>query len=229
MSEEKTITFQIQRLSEVLPADLPAILNEVVKVEKETWSAEIQAPREKFISRAEVFPEGFLTISTPDLGLVGVSTAEVINYDPTNPPVSWEEVTDNGWIKKTHTPAGDALYLVSVGASPRPRKMGVVGVGTRLVQEQIKLAQKLKLKYLVLGSRIPGFAEYHLKNPSVSVEDYLKLQKEDSSEESLDPEIRFYKRCGLEVEKIVANYMEDDPESENFGAVMVWENPNLAK
>lgn len=211
--------FRIQRLSDLPKSALSQALDEVVRIEKEAWPEEIQASREKFALRAEVFPEGFLTISLPELGMVGVSTAEIIDYNPQNPPLSWEEITDNGWIRNTHHPEGNALYLASVGASPRAAGQGV---GSALVGEQIELARKLGLDYLVLGSRIPGYHQYHQQHPEVGIEEYLSLKK---GEEKLDPEIRFYERNGLELVKVVPNYMEDDPESENYGAVMVWENP----
>lgn len=220
MAIEQPSNFTVQRFSDIPKTDHPRILDEVVKLEKVVWPEEIQAPREKFESRAEVFPEGFLLISMPNLGLVGVSTAEIIDYNPQQPPLSWEETTDSGWVKQTHNPQGNALYLASVGA-----KSGL-GVGTRLVEEQIDLAKKLNLNYLVLGARISGFHEYHKQHPSITIEEYLALRKED---EPYDPEIRFYERCGLRIIKVVANYMEDDPESENYGAVMVWENKSTSK
>lgn len=213
------LKLDIQYLSEVPEEEVEQFLDEVVKVEEETWPEEIQAPREKFKSRAQFFPEGFLTISVPDLGMVGVSTSQIISFDPEDPPISWEETTDNGWIKNTHDRKGNALYLVSVGASPRAQGKGI---GTKLVKEQIELTKKLGLDWLVLGARIPGYHKYHQDHPEVSIEDYLNIKRED--DQSYDPEIRFYQRCGLEVLKVVPNYMDDDPESENYGAVMVWEN-----
>lgn len=215
---EKTSQFNIKRLLGISKSDFSQVLDEVVKVEKEAWPEEIQASREKFESRAEIFPEGFLTISLPELGMVGVSTAEIISYDPQNPPLSWEEITDDGWIKNTHDLKGNALYLASVGASPKAVGQGV---GSTLVKEQIALAQKLGLDYLVLGSRIPGYHQYHKQHPEATIEEYLSLKK---NEEKLDPEIRFYERNGLKLTKVVPNYMEDDPESENYGAIMVWQN-----
>ncbi len=217
---ERPSNFIVQCISDIPVSDIPKILDKVVKLEKEVWPEEIQASREKFESRAEVFPQGFLMISLSNLGLMGVSTAEIINYDPENPPVSWEEITDNGWIKKTHNPSGNALYLESVGA-----KSGY-GVGSELVKQQIELAKKLNLKYLVLGSRIPGYHQYHTEHPDVSIDGYLVLKRNNpnNGKETYDPEVRFYERCGLRVAKVVTNYMEDDPESEDYGAVMVWEN-----
>lgn len=217
MTTEQPSNFITQRFSEIPRIDHQKTLDAVAAIEKEIWPAteSLQAPKEKFESRAAIFPEGFLLISTPQLGLAGVSTAEIIDYNPEHPPISWEEITDNGWIRNTHNPNGDALYLVSVGA-----KSGF-GVGTKLVQEQINLAKKLNLKYLVLGARIPEYHQYHQQHPQTSINEYLSLEKEGKP---YDPEIRFYSRCGLKVKKIIPNYMEDDPESEHYGAIMVWEN-----
>lgn len=221
MSEKIPPRFQVRRLSEIPQNEQPKVLDEVVKVEEETWPEEIRAPKEKFESRAKIFPEGFLVISLPNLGMVGVSTAEIINYNSQNSPTSWEEITDHGWIKNTHRPEGNALYLVSVGASP---KVAGLGVGTSLVKEQIELTKRLKLPFMILGSRLPSYADYHRKQPKVSVEDYLNLKRDDNL--PVDPEIRFYTRCGLKPIKIVPNYMDDDPESENYGVVMIWKNSN---
>lgn len=215
MAPEQIPQFTAQRLSDIPLAEKSIVLDQVANLEKEVWPEEVQATREKFESRATVFPGGFLLISTRDLGLAGVSTSEIIDYNPAHPPLSWEQITDNGWIKQTHNPEGNALYLVSVGA-----KSGF-GVGTRLVKEQINLAEKLDLDYLVLGARIPGFREYHKQHPDITIKEYLDLKK---GSESYDPEIRFYERCGLKLIKLVPNYMEDDPESENYGAIMAWEN-----
>lgn len=194
------------------------VFPEVVRVEAETWPEEIRAPREKFESRARIFPEGFF-LGYADNKLWGVATSQIINFDPANPCTSWEETTDNGWIKKSHTFQGNALYVISVGVSPRASRQGI---GTALMIAEKGLAKKLSLGWLVLGSRLPGFATWHQVNPRSSIKDYFDCQNE--TRESIDPLIRFYQRLGLKIVKIVPNYMEDDPESENFGVVMTWQN-----
>ncbi len=216
--------FQVMRLTDIPEGGRADFLNQVDQLEQQVWPEEIQAPLEKFQSRAEVFPEGFVAITSFDQGMVGSSTSERFNFDPSKPPSSWEEITDNGWIRRSHNPSGDALYVVSVGASP---KTSGQGVGTQLVREQISLAERLGLKYVVLGSRLPGYSEYH-NNHGLSAEDYLRLTRTEDGL-PVDKEIRFYQRAGLEINTLVPNYMEDDPESENYGVIMVWQNPNLPK
>lgn len=202
------------------------LLDEVMRVEREAWPKEVQATREKFASRLNVFPDGFFLGEVEGYGLMGVSTSEIIDLDPDKPPLSWEEITDNGFMTKTHKKDGNALYVVSVGVSRRVEELGIKGVGSSLVSSQKDLTSKLGLNYLVLGARISGYGKYLSEHPGVDVQDYLNQKRENG--ETLDPEIRFYERNGLKVVQAVPNYMEDDPESLNYGAVMIWENPAMA-
>lgn len=194
-------------------------LNDVSSLESEIWPQGTRSPKEKFKSRLEVFPEGFFLAYHGD-ELIGASTSEIINYNILSPPISWEAITDNGYISRTHNSNGNALYVVSIGAKSRS------GGGSLLVNAQKELTKKLNLDCLVLGSRIPGYDSYIKDNGEVSIEDYIELLRHDG--QKLDPELRFYTRNGLELLKIVTNYMEDDRESRNYGAIMHWKNPHYA-
>lgn len=192
-------------------------MDDIMRVEEEAWPAEIRAPREKFENRLKLFPQGFY-VALMDGRVMGVTTSEIIPYDSAHPVEKWEAVTDNGWIAKTHTPQGNALYVVSVGVSPLA---GGKGIGSQLVQAQKKLVQELKLDCLVLGARCPGYGQ--AKYDAVKVEDYVCLQRDDKQLE--DPELRFYTRNGLSVVKPILRYMDEDPESRHYGIVMEWRNP----
>lgn len=198
--------------------DKEILLGEVLRTEAEAWPEEIRAPREKFVSRLEIFPEGFF-LAYVNGKLAGVSTSERIQFDPNFPPKSWEEITDNGFIKNSHDPRGNALYVVSVGVADWAQGRGLGGV---LVKAQKELVQQLGLDHLVLGARLSGYHNYHKDHSDLSAENYAQLINDRG--EPQDPEIRFYTRQGLAVREVSPNYMEDDPESENFGVVMVWEN-----
>lgn len=190
-------------------------LDKVVELESKIWPEGTRAPREKFESRLRVFPNGFF-VAFKDDEMIGVSTSEIITYDPANPPASWEAITDNGRIRNTHNPDGDALYVVSVGGISRS------GAGSALIKAQIELSQRLKLRCLILGARIPGYDSYCKEHGNTKIEDYAMLTREDG--QLLDPELRFYTRNGLRLLKIIPNYMEDDRESRNYGAIMIFEN-----
>lgn len=188
-----------------------ADLDNVIELENKVWPPGTRSSREKFESRLRIFSEGFF-LAYNDGDLIGVSTSQIIKYYGSTIE-SWERVTDYGFIRN-HNPRGNALYVVSIGAISRS------GGGTALIQAQKKLAEELNLDFLVLGSRIPGYDSYCKEQVEMPIEKYVKLQREDG--ELLDPELRFYARNGLSLKEIKANYMEDDKESRNYGAIMLW-------
>ncbi len=194
------------------------VLSELEGVEKSAWPDDLIASSDKFSSRIEIFPEGFF-VAEVDGVIKGMSTSQVTNYD-SNVTMSWDELTDNGYIKKSHNLSGNAIYVVSVAVAADAQGLGL---GSKLVEEQKKLSQKLGKKYLFLGARIPGYDEYCRKHGDLSVEEYL--QKRTEKGETIDPEIRFYERRGLRVAKIT-NAFEPDPPSRDYGVVMLWENSN---
>jgi|SRR3989344_4347386 len=201
----------------ISPANKDDFLEQVMEVERSAWPPELQASRAKFESRLNIFPQGFFVVRL-DGKIKGVTTSQTTAYDESSTH-TWDEITDNGMIEKTHNLHGDALYVVSVGVGT---DMQGRGVGGKLVQSQLELAKKLGLKYLFLGARAPGYDAYCKEHGDVSIEEYLKLKKENG--DTLDPEIRFYQRQGLKPAKIIPNF-EPDPQSRDFGVVMVWENP----
>lgn len=195
-------------------------LAEITRLENEIWPEGTRATQDKFESRLKIFPEGFF-LAYKNEELIGVSTSEIISYDASNPPKSWEHITSNGYIRKMHNPNGNAIYVVSIGAKSRS------GGGSALIQAQKNLTEKLKLKFLVLGARIPGYNDYINQNKEIPIEEYVQLKREDN--QLFDSELRFYTRNGLNLIKIMPNYMEDDKESRNFGAIMAWHNENNNK
>ncbi len=189
-------------------------LSKVVELENKIWPEGTRASREKFMSRLRIFPKGFF-VAFKGSEMVGVSTSQTIHYDTEKPPVSWESITDNGWIEATHKSSGNALYVVSVGAISRS------GAGSALVGAQKRLCSELNLAYLVLGARIPGYDLHCKANGEIPIERYVTLLREDN--ELLDQELRFYTRNGLRLHRVMPNYMEDDRESRNYGAIMIFE------
>lgn len=204
----------VESAANILSDQKEVFLNGVVEVEGSAWPPELQASREKFESRLEVFPQGFIVIKV-DGKIKGVTTSEITTYDLSKDK-TWDEITDNGMLKRTHNPGADSLYVSSVGVASDAQGMKI---GGKLVAAQKALAEKLNLKRLFLGARIPGYDEYCKTNGEVSVEEYLKINNDKG--EPVDPEIRFYQRQGLFPAKIVPNF-EPDKGSRDYGVVMVW-------
>lgn len=194
-------------------------LDEVMEVERSVWPSELQATREKFQSRVTIFPQGFIVAKVGGK-LKGVTTSQITTYDLSTDK-TWNEITDNGNLKKTHNFSEDSLYVVSVGVSPDSQGMGI---GGKLVEAQIELAKQLGLKRVFLGARIPGYNQYCKDHGEISVGTYLNLKNDKN--EPIDSEVRFYQRQGLRPAKIVPNF-EPDLSSRDYGVVMVWENKQI--
>lgn len=202
--------------ADITPAERGNFLDGAMQVENSAWPPELVGERSKFESRLEIFPQGFIA-AEKDGKIVGFTTSQIVNYDP-DTKKTWDEVTDNGTLRTTHTLNGDSLYVSSVAVSPEAQGEGV---GGKLVDAQKEVIKELGLKRLFLGARIPGYDQYCKEKGDISAEDYLQLKNEKG--EPIDPEIRFYARQGLRPAKVVPEFEPDIP-SRNFGVVMVWEN-----
>ena len=198
-------------------------LDAIMKVEKQAWPVEARASGDKFRERLIVFPPGVF-IAVLNNEIVGVTTSQRINYDPKNPPSSWTEITADGHISDSHNPKGNAIYVVSLGVSPKGRPGGKgIGVGTALLERQKQLSRELGLQYLVLSARVPGYDSYCKAKGNIDIGTYVELRRQDSLPE--DIELRFYERAGLRQVKICPNTM-DDKQSKNYGVMMEWKNPS---
>lgn len=203
-------------------------LDEITRVENATWPEDWRAPREKFAARIGKFPQGVFGIFE-NSDLVGVTTSMRINFGLEGIDSyhkTWDKITGDGFIT-THEPEGNTLYVVSVGVQKQSQGNGY---GQLLVAKQFELAKTLGCKYLMLGARLPKFRGY-LKSQGINPEEmpetelvqkaqeYLNLKRDDG--QTQEPEIRFYERCGLKVLKLTDPNFGPDPESCNFGVIML--------
>src|SRR3989338_9304438 len=194
-------------------------LDAIMRVENEAWPIEARAPKEKFEERLKVFPNGFFIAVLND-EIVGVTTSQIIKYNPKNPPNSWTEITGDGHISESHNPNGKAVYVVSLGVSPKGRPEGKgIGVGTALLERQKQLTKELGKEYLVLSARVPSYDSFCKTRGNIPIEVYVNLRRNDGLPEEI--ELRFYERAGLKQVKICPNTM-DDAESRNYGVMIEW-------
>ena len=189
-------------------------INNILTVEAEVWPRNLRAKREQFISRINLFPEGTLVAEDVlEKNIVGVVATEILNYDLDDPIPTWNEVTDNGFIKKTHNPNGNTLYGVDLSVSRFANS-----ASKSLIVHIAKLIIRKRLEQGILGARVP---RYYKHSKGMSIEDYVYGKRK---KRPFDPELAFYKRIGLEIVGILPNYIED-PESCNYGVLLCWKNP----
>jgi len=191
-------------------------IKEILRIEKEAWPEGLRATKEMFRSRLKTFPEGFLC-AVMDEEMQGFVVTEILDYDIRSSSLSWQQATDDGYIRKTHNPNGDTLYGVSLSVSTHAQKT----VAVPLLEATGKLVIKYGLKQGVFGSRVPRYHRYASKMP---VEKYIKAKTRTGR--LIDPELGIYQSVGLRPIRIIPDYIKD-PESLNYGILVVWENPFL--
>ncbi|WP_059172663.1 GNAT family N-acetyltransferase [Bacillus sp. FJAT-27445] len=169
--------------------------------------------KEQLANHVEIFPEGALCVLV-DGELAGSLTGLRVNFDPAHPEHTWEEVTDNGYIR-THLPEGNSLYIVDISVRPKYRKLGL---GKLLMHAMYHVVIEQGIDRLVGGSRMPG---YQKVASSMAPEQYLEKVM---AGELKDPVITFLLRCGRVPVAVVKDYLEDE-ESGNFAVIMEWKNP----
>lgn len=215
-------------------------LEGILLVEEEAWPKGLRASREMFEFRLKTFPQGTF-VAEAGGKIEGVVVTEILNSDLINHIRTWDETTDNGYIRNTHNPEGDTIYGVNLSVSPRAQKR----VAIALLEAVGKLVIKYNLKQGLLGGRIPGFAKYfkqycQKKNlSSVSDNEVIGYKERDkiaeeylwvttSHSRALDSEIGFYKKLGFKMIKLLPGYIED-PQSLNYGVLFLWPNPFYGK
>lgn len=193
--------------------DFPAL----IKIQQESFPppfpSELWWNEEQLTNHVTLFPEGALCIEV-DGEMAGSMTGLLVDFNPAHPDHTWEEITDNGYIRN-HNPNGDTLYVVDIGVRPAYRKLGL---GKWLMQSMYDVVIHKRLKRLLGGGRIPG---YHKVADEMSPEQYLEAVIKG---ELKDPVITFLLRCGRTPVKVAPNYLEDQ-ESCNYAALMEWKNP----
>ncbi|HYK72361.1 MAG TPA: GNAT family N-acetyltransferase [Pseudoneobacillus sp.] len=168
---------------------------------------------EQLKNHVTLFPEGALCIEVNG-EIAGSMTGLLVDFDPAHPDHTWEEVTDNGYIRN-HNPKGNTLYVVDISVRPVFRKLGL---GKWLMASMYDVVVHLGLERLLGGGRMPG---YHLISHELTPEQYLEAVIKGDLKDTV---ITFLLRCGRTPVKVVSNYLEDK-ESCNYGTLMEWRNP----
>lgn len=189
----------------------------LIEVQKESFPPpfppELWWNEEQLGNHVELYPQGALCIEVEG-ELAGSITALLTDFDPAYPEHTWEEATDNGFIRN-HNPVGKTLYVVDICIKPKYRSLKL---GQLLMQALYERVVQDDLERLLGGGRMPGFHNY---SNQLNAEQYAAQVVAGNIK---DPVISFLLRCGRTPVSVVPNYLEDE-ESEGYALLMEWENP----
>jgi hypothetical protein len=194
--------------------DLPGIL----QVE-ESWPEGSRAGADKFLARLERFPEGFFVACLSDK-VVATITAMPAAYDAQQLERyrDWASATNDGYLFERKGLEGcNALYIVSGVIDKDYRSLNIFDP---MVLNEVHLARRLGLRYVLAGAVLPGFRAYVETHGEIAPYAYCTTRR---GTRLVDPLLAMYERIGFSVpdaRHVIPGYYLDDA-SRNHAALVV--------
>ena len=161
----------------------------------------------------EIFPEGQLCVKVNER-VVGAALSIIVDYGRFGDEHTYQEITGN-YSFSTHDPEGDVLYGIEIFIRPDYRGKRLA---RRLYNARKELCEKLNLKAIVAGGRLPYFSKYATSH---TTKQYIEKVK---SKEIYDPTLSFQLANDFHVKRILKGYMPGDKDSLEYAALIEWNN-----
>ena len=159
------------------------------------------------------FPEGQMVI-THDEKVVGCSLSLIVDYDKFGDNHTYRDITGN-FSFDTHDASGDTLYGIEIFVHPEYRGLRLA---RRLYDTRKNLCERLNLKAIVIGGRIP---KYNLHAHELTPREYIDQVR---TRKILDPTLTLQLSNDFQVKKVLRNYLPEDNESKGFATLLIWYN-----
>ncbi len=159
------------------------------------------------------FPEGQVVIKINDQ-IAGCALSIIVDYDKFDDHHSYKEITGD-YTFETHTSDGDVLYGIDVFIKPEFRGLRL---GRRLYDYRKELCERLNLRGVAFGGRIPN---YHKYSDKLSPKEYIDQVRRKKIN---DPVLNFQISNDFHPAKVLKNYLEGDKESNDFAVLLEWDN-----
>jgi predicted amidohydrolase/GNAT superfamily N-acetyltransferase len=164
-------------------------------------------------SLIDKFPEGQVVIKING-DLAGCALSIILDYDKFDDEHTYEDITGN-FTFDTHDSEGDVLYGIDVFIKKEYRGLRL---GRRLYDYRKELAEKLNLRGIAFGGRIPN---YHKYAATLTPKQYIEKVKR---KEIHDPVLNFQISNDFHPSKILNGYLEGDGNSGEFAVLLEWDN-----
>lgn len=159
------------------------------------------------------FPEGQVVIKINGQ-LAGCALSIIVDYDDFEDNHTYTDITGN-YSFNTHTNDGDVMYGVDVFIKPEFRGLRL---GRRLYDYRKEVCEKLNLKGIAFGGRMPNYSKY---SNDISPKQYIEKVK---LKEINDPVLNFQIANDFHPTKVIKGYLEGDEASGEYAILMEWDN-----
>ena len=159
------------------------------------------------------FPEGQLCVEDKGRVVAGALSL-IIDYSRYGDRHTYKDIVGDGDLKN-HDPDGDYLYGIDIFVAPEYREKRL---GRRLYDARKELCERLNLKGIIIGGRIPGYDSWADKK---SPQQYIRMV---SSREITDPVLTFQMSNDFHYKRLVEDYWPEDYSSRGHGVVLEWNN-----
>ncbi len=192
-------------------SDVPAIVALVARA----YPGMVPYVPGKVTGQINAFPSG-VWVATLGTRVVGYCASIRLREKLALAAHTWAEATGAGY-GSTHDPDGEYLYGYEVCVDPDVRRYRI---GRRFYRARRRLAERLRLKGIVIAGRMPSYAKRakDLKTPEAYLEAVVARKIRDQV-------IGFQIRNGFEPLGVLHDYLPSDLESLGNAAHMIWRNP----
>jgi len=160
-----------------------------------------------------IFPDGQVAIIVND-EIAGCALSLIIDSSKFDTKHTYREVTGD-YTFSTHNKIGDKLYGIDIFIKPKFRGLRL---GRRLYDYRKDLCEKLNLKGILFGGRIP---KYHNYSDQLSPREYIEKVKR---KEIHDPVLDFQMSNDFHPARVIRGYLEGDKESHEYAVLLEWNN-----
>lgn len=161
----------------------------------------------------QLFPEGQVVVKVNNQ-LAGCAFSIIVDYKKYGDRHTYAQVTGD-YTFDTHDPKGDVLYGIDVFIKKEFRGLRL---GRRLYDYRKDLCEKLNLKSIVFGGRMP---KYHLYADKYTPREYIH---QVSKKEIDDPVLNFQISNHFRAARILKHYLDGDDDSNEYAVLMKWDN-----
>jgi predicted amidohydrolase/GNAT superfamily N-acetyltransferase len=169
--------------------------------------------REQVESQLKMFSDGQLCIEYQGR-IVASCTSLVVDFDLHEAWHDWRSIADAGYIRN-HTLDGDTMYGIEIMVHPDYRGLRLA---RRLYAARKELAQRLNLARIIIGGRIPGYAEHA---DEMTASEYVE---EVINRGLYDPVLTTQVANGFVLKELIPNYFPADEASRGYATHLEWTN-----